>query len=815
MITSATGQSIHFVSPEPLEVLDSVVNIRCYLSFPVPGISLTATVEGRSTDLVVDPSQGYNVGQLSLVGLKQGTLTLTVTATDGTTSLIASRSFIHDTKPILLVESPEAYSVARPYVYIKAKCIEPDGAPCRITLYHDASVYDYWMHFGSTIDSMVDMTTLRLGSEIQLVAKDDLGQTSSVFRMIYVQSDPFFKRIFDFHEPIETIHGDTVITLAVKNLREKKGITIWDMNTLEKETVPFSGLVSSITFLKDGICFFDETEWSHHKLKIWRNHTLESIEIGSGRSLRSNGNYISWTSCGYPCSGLSLTVYDYINKTSFTIPNTWANHYLTSQGQVVYREQGLSNLWLFSDGEKTSLTNDGYVVDDLEPSALFYYKTGSVALATHNFTEEKILHDSHVKDFKTSGRFLYLVAGDADSYSLWGMDLVSGEKKQIAAGPRYFFIERVNSSGYIIFRYNDIKGMQVASLDSDPVEIDPGIYKTVISAQFPDWRFPLGDELFGLDTSFNYTEPTIQPIYQYTNFATALPITLPPFDAAYHGSVVMAGVRFEKMPSNGVLVRLVRSSVGEQIRFAFDYPRAGFYRPNMEGLAYIPNPGFTGTDKFTWSAYDAFGKSDTSSYNISIYLPPSIQTIYTETRANTPFSLSLADFENSFSGTGPMLRIQIDSLPANGVLASNDIPIEKGSVIESSSIPSLQYSPVTDYSGYDQFFWRAYNFKERSGQSSYDITVTEGPIETPVGKFEKTISHIYPNPAQGIVNIRVNGQVEALRFVNVQGYVTASIPWSQTRDRVTADIQSLNEGLYLIRIKTEKGTFTARISVLR
>ena len=69
--------------------------------------------------------------------------------------------------------------------------------------------------------------------------------------------------------------------------------------------------------------------------------------------------------------------------------------------------------------------------------------------------------------------------------------------------------------------------------------------------------------------------------------------------------------------------------------------------------------------------------------------------------------------------------------------------------------------------------------------------------------FELNKIMLYPNPANTVVNIQMEQQIEAISVVDISGRTTAIKPLSQT----SFDVSNLANGVYFIEIKTAEGVF--------
>lgn len=84
---------------------------------------------------------------------------------------------------------------------------------------------------------------------------------------------------------------------------------------------------------------------------------------------------------------------------------------------------------------------------------------------------------------------------------------------------------------------------------------------------------------------------------------------------------------------------------------------------------------------------------------------------------------------------------------------------------------------------------------------------------SPTGIDENDASEkVYPNPAKGFVTVEAEG-VKSVSVYNTLGQCV--LQKEVTGDQTTVDLQNASEGLYLLRIETEKGTYSKRITLAR
>ena len=74
---------------------------------------------------------------------------------------------------------------------------------------------------------------------------------------------------------------------------------------------------------------------------------------------------------------------------------------------------------------------------------------------------------------------------------------------------------------------------------------------------------------------------------------------------------------------------------------------------------------------------------------------------------NTAISFKYGTFADLFSYVDPLSSIGIATLPTHGSLKLNNISVQAGDQIDASQLANLQYIPDTNFTGDDQFTWKA------------------------------------------------------------------------------------------------------------
>ncbi|ABK18038.1 Ig-like domain-containing protein [Syntrophobacter fumaroxidans] len=136
----------------------------------------------------------------------------------------------------------------------------------------------------------------------------------------------------------------------------------------------------------------------------------------------------------------------------------------------------------------------------------------------------------------------------------------------------------------------------------------------------------------------------------------------------------------------------------------------GAVSANADGTAtYTPEPGFTGTDQFTYTVQDDHGATATGTVTITVTSAndaPVANAQTLSTNEDTAVSITLTGTD----ADGDTLSFTVTAPPAHGTL--------------SGTAPNLTYTPAANYSGSDGFAFKVNDGKADSAAAAVSITVT-------------------------------------------------------------------------------------------
>ncbi len=159
-------------------------------------------------------------------------------------------------------------------------------------------------------------------------------------------------------------------------------------------------------------------------------------------------------------------------------------------------------------------------------------------------------------------------------------------------------------------------------------------------------------------------------------------------------------------------------------------------------LVYTPNPGFYGTDKFTYEVRDPNGNIDTATVTVTVKAPVNVAPVAVDDTASTTMnqSVTLDTLSNDTDADGDALTITNVSEPQNGTAV-----IRGGEII---------YTPDAGFSGTETF---TYTVSDGNGNTA---TATETVIVSGSGS-----GNTAPNANNDTANVTCNGDV----VINVLG----------------------------------------------
>jgi hypothetical protein len=223
--------------------------------------------------------------------------------------------------------------------------------------------------------------------------------------------------------------------------------------------------------------------------------------------------------------------------------------------------------------------------------------------------------------------------------------------------------------------------------------------------------------------------------------------------------------------------------------------------PTDDFLVYTPNPGFTGSDSFSYTARDAQGNEFTASVAVAVRNPSPARDDSIATPPNEPVNIRVLDND------GRGLRISSVTNGANGIVTIND-----NGTPNDPSDDFLVYTPNPDFQGEDEFTYTAID----ALGNPYEAIVS---VKVDPNRPNAADDEISTTPGQDLViNVLGNDSDpnrQALRIVSVtQGLRgTVSIddngtPDDPSDDRISYAPNNQGESVFSLNRAGNRGLFS-------
>ncbi|UOG92116.1 MAG: Ig-like domain-containing protein [Candidatus Thiothrix sulfatifontis] len=210
------------------------------------------------------------------------------------------------------------------------------------------------------------------------------------------------------------------------------------------------------------------------------------------------------------------------------------------------------------------------------------------------------------------------------------------------------------------------------------------------------------------DPAGNQSTATVTVVVNPNDGTSKTPVTVA--DTAFTASGEAVGINVlanDRSPIEAVL------TVGD-----YTVPANGSITQNGNVLTYIPNPGFTGTDTFTYIAEDAAGNASGQT-TVTVTVTPSVPVV--DMQAN-------ADVAETTQGTPVAIDVLINDKNVNGIASFN----QAGNGVVTEAQGKLVYTPNAGFTGIDTFTYIATDGAgNNSGQATVTVTVKPAPVPDP------------------------------------------------------------------------------------
>jgi LPXTG-motif cell wall-anchored protein len=162
-------------------------------------------------------------------------------------------------------------------------------------------------------------------------------------------------------------------------------------------------------------------------------------------------------------------------------------------------------------------------------------------------------------------------------------------------------------------------------------------------------------------------------------------------------------------------------------------PAHGTVVKNEDGtISYTPNTNYNGTDSFSYTISDGHGGTSTATVNITVNAvndAPTVGDISKSGPEDTDITFTNGDFSTKFADIDidSLVKIKIESLPANGTLKLNGVNVKVGDEISAADLSKLTFTPSLNWNGNTSFKWNG-----NDGTVYANVSGTVNIIITPV-----------------------------------------------------------------------------------
>ena len=221
---------------------------------------------------------------------------------------------------------------------------------------------------------------------------------------------------------------------------------------------------------------------------------------------------------------------------------------------------------------------------------------------------------------------------------------------------------------------------------------------------------------------------------------------------------------------------------------------------NNTQVIYTPAENFNGTDTFSYTPND--GTIDGNAVIVTVTVtsvndaPVALADTAT-TAEDTAVTISVLENDTDVETAASLIvtNLGIDTSPSNG------------SVVLTNNNTQVIYTPAENFNGTDTFSYTPNDGTIDGNTVIVTITVTDESLSTDNNDRIKEIS-ILPNPTNGILNITALEKADYKLF-NIKGQILKKGILATGKSKI--DISSFVKGIYLLNIKTSKGSFTKKV----
>jgi hypothetical protein len=134
----------------------------------------------------------------------------------------------------------------------------------------------------------------------------------------------------------------------------------------------------------------------------------------------------------------------------------------------------------------------------------------------------------------------------------------------------------------------------------------------------------------------------------------------------------------------------------------------------------------------------------------------------------------------------------------------------------SDAYDDIVNSPVVLTNGGTLYFMVSPYFTGETGTYLLDIKISRSTPSAVINQAASDLVRVYPNPARDHVWIdlsKFNGQVQQIELLDATGQQVIHRLWSPADKSVNLDLNTISEGIYFVRLYTDKGLLTKKIII--
>jgi hypothetical protein len=638
----ATAQTVNVQINDPL--VNQLRSTSLYVSVTVNSTfqvdTVYAEVSGHSSRLTFQ--SGIFYGWVDLTGLPQDTLTLNVNAKDVFNNT-GSRSvkFIYDIPPQIIVEYPVAFSVARPEIRIKARCVDTRPG-CKVRYSNQPAVPD-------SLDNIIDLAN-QSGRhyEIGFVAIDDRNQQASQSVPVFVETSPYLEEVYAAPDRIWDVKYGKVLTAKTQVYQHSASsfyhvlndYKIIDFTTGSGTAIPYSGVSVGIRTMGIGLptdqnenrfssfltpygaiiagnWLFSPDTLNNMSVFDWNNGTLSALNTSAlsatSFNLKTKGDFAIWKEQ----VGGALHYRNLQTKTTTVLQPTGPgrayfniHNDIAANGNVAAGEtrSGTSDVVHYSGGSYTTVSDavdgrsDMYVLTDGTRSVYRKNMGGSdAAITLFDGTSNVQLSLLSGKDpqpvthYQINNNFVAFVRSAPTGQSQIWLRLNNGTERQLTFFSGDSELNKLAGDG-TVYHSSVVSGLPLSG-DRLFARDTAGNLKN-ISSSLVGRVFESNDSVYMVIGRVLYRIKTSLIPNSIGNFTEEVKkdsshvFTLNEFSQNFAGDGVLMFVRIDSLPRHGQL--LVDGSIpvtqGQLLS-----------RELLSRISYKPAAGYIGTDSIEWS----------------------------------------------------------------------------------------------------------------------------------------------------------------------------------------------------------------------